>query len=222
MTKYKYVTTRIINLLRTLQSPSESIFGTIKSTFQKHKIQVKTTQLAVIRFRAISVAAFCLCRVYDFSKILYLRPCFFKMRSLVSLTRTLPVCGLCHRFYVRKFKFCHVRVRGQTVLVHLPLSVWRLQNRFPGVSDTVASDCTIKRYFQQNGGLLMKKLLKNRFLSLVQNHFWSFLALLIKRRSLSPFEMTRLYQNHSKSKQISSYVGYNCLVYPSYNQGDYR
>ena len=45
-----------------------------------------------------------------------------------------------------------------------------------------------------------EKLLKNRFLSLVQNHFWSFLALLIKRRSLSPFEMTRLYQNHSKSK----------------------
>ena len=41
MTKYKYVTTRIINLLRSLQSPSESIFGTIKSTFQNTQFRSK-------------------------------------------------------------------------------------------------------------------------------------------------------------------------------------
>ena len=132
----------------------------------------------VISIQWISVIAICL------------RPCSCPERFKISVRDFNNLCPCPCLYLCQRFQICRCPCP-------------------PCTGTTVqASRCVghggIRLYHQKISSIERRvtneKLLKNRFLSLVQNHFWSFLALLIKRRSLSPFEMTRLYQNHSKSK----------------------
>ena len=197
MTKYKYVTTRIINLLRSLQSPSESIFGTIKSTFQNTQFRSKRpgyqiwwdkrgSDLSVSESVSTIFQKYYVCvRVfYIFCKNAIGVSGTDSMSAAARATRAVPLTK-CPQFQILA-RPCP-RIDCPCPLTTVRVAALEQISRCVGHGG-------IRLYHQKifsiERRVTNEKLLKNRFLSFVQNHFWSFLALLIKRRSLSPFEMT--------------------------------